>query len=735
MEKIEDMEIRNNHKNQKTVKTDKTASAIFSESLKSLKSLMPFFANNEKKGSRVKEGEAQTNLQLISFLSPTTVSKSSRKWAHIAAMLAMLLIIGVGDAWGASTLGPTSITISSGWTNKSGTSYCGGYGKNTNWYVSDYNITALKNVLSNGQYSNFSLTIRVKAVCNTAASGYSNSLSVVLLNSTGGVVGNAQTTTSVTTGSSSSNANWNIFTFSPTSAVTGYKIYGGYACAVYTTEYTLTYDEVAVAAPTFSVAEGTYTTSKSVTLSCGTAGATIRYTTDGTDPTGSSTAYSSAITVDASKTIKAKAFKAGLTASDVASATYTIKCATPTFSVAGGTKNNDVDVTLSTTFGTSIYYTTDGTTPTTNSTLYSSAITVNATQTIKAIAVKSGCSDSDVASATYTMVCVNPTITLTGGTYYNDQSTTISTTTAGATIRYTLDGTTPTESSAVYSSAIAITSSKTLKAKVFKSGYTASSMVSAAYTLKCEQPSLSAETNTYIGSQDITITCGTTDAVIRYTLDGSDPTESSTIYTSAITFSTTKTLKARAFKSGYTKSDQKSGTYTIKCAVPTASPAAGTHSGPQDVELSTTYGDKIYYTLTEDGTTPGTPSESSTEYDGPIHMTVVTKIKAIAWKDGCSNSNQLSGTFTIQYNVTWMVDGSEWSDKGGSTTVNGGGHISTLPTAPTTGEFCGDRFMGWTDAEGGAYVHGSSELYTTASEFPNATGDQVFYAVFADYAE
>ncbi len=83
------MENRNNHKNQKTVKTDKTvktASAIFSESLKSIKSLMPFFANNEKKGSRVK--------------------------AHIAAMVAMLLIIGVGDAWG--TTATFSITGKSG---------------------------------------------------------------------------------------------------------------------------------------------------------------------------------------------------------------------------------------------------------------------------------------------------------------------------------------------------------------------------------------------------------------------------------------------------------------------------------------------------------------------------------------------------------------------------------------------------------------------------------------------
>ena len=730
------MENRNNHKNQETVKTDKTvktASAIFSDSLKSL---MPFFANNEKKGSRVKEGEAQTNLQLISDLSPTPVSKSSRKWAHIAAMVAMLLIIGVGDAWGADETVTWSVSTSTVNTisKDSGTLPTGASASmSSNASESDksqltkdkkqtFTLTGMDGCTIKGvtiymrrSGNGSSATVTVKVGSTTLQSGQSISLETTAADKT---VTLANTTTVVGT---SENV---VIT------VTAAK------SSAYVLKYKVTYEaSTKCATPTFSVAGGTYTMSKSVTLNCGTAGATIRYTTDGTDPTGSSTAYSSAITVDASKTIKAKAFKDGLDASDVASATYTIKCATPTFSVAGGTKNNDVDVTLSTTFGTSIYYTTDGTTPTTSSTLYSSAITVNATQTIKAIAVKSGCSDSDVASATYTMVCSNPTITLAGGTYNNDQSTTISTTTAGATIRYTLDGTTPTESSAVYSSAIAITSSKTLKAKVFKSGYTASSMVSAAYTLKCAQPSLSAETNTSIGSQDITITCGTTDAVIRYTLDGSDPTESSTIYTSAITFSTTKTLKARAFKSGYTKSDQKSGTYTIKCAVPTASPAAGTYSGPQDIELSTTYGDKIYYTLTEDGSEPGTPSASSTEYDGPIHMTVVTKIKAIAWKDGCSNSNQLSGTFTIQYNVTWMVDGSEWSDKGGSTTVNGGGHISTLPTAPTTGEFCGDRFMGWTDAEGGAYVHGSSGLYTTASGFPNATGDQVFYAVFADYAE
>lgn len=740
------MENRNNHKNQKTVKTDKTvktASAIFSESLKSLKSLMPFFANNEKKGSRVKKGEAPTNLQLISFLSPTTVSTSSRKWEHIAAMVAMLLIIGVGDVWGVST----TVTTTSG----------------TSWTVDGRTWTAATDVEGGTSYLHMKSNSSNITVNSTISMDLSGSNTVTVTVGAGSYGGNQASvtaklvksdgTTISNVGSAQPSTNGNkpyTITLTPTNrTITDAKVVIGVSGATSGSKYirlysfTITYTALVTkcATPTFSVAGGTYTTSKSVTLGCSTTGATIRYTTDGTDPTGSSTAYSSAITVDASKTIKAKAFKDGLTASDVASATYTIKCATPTFSVAGGTKNNDVDVTLSTTFGTSIYYTTDGTTPTTNSTLYSSAITVNATQTINAIAVKSGCSDSDGASATYTMVCANPLLSKTTSTNYNDFSVTITTATTDGVIRYTLDGNDPTESSAVYSSAIEITATKTLKAKVFKTGYTASSVASATYTMTCATPTYSANAGTFTGPTAITLSTTTEGATIYYTTDGSTPSSSSIEYTGGdIAINVTTTIKIIAIKDGYNNSSvptQK--TYTIKCAQPVASPAAGTYSGPQDIELSTTYGDKIYYTMTEDGTAPGTPSASSTEYTGPIHMTVVTKIKAIAWKDGCSNSNQLGGsygdTYTIQYNVTWMVDGEEWSDQGGSSTVNGGGHITTLPTAPTTGDFCGDRFMGWTDAEGGAYVHGSSGLYTTASGFPNATGDQVFYAVFADYAE
>ena len=80
-----------------------------------------------------------------------------------------------------------------------------------------------------------------------------------------------------------------------------------------------------VATPTFSPAEGTFTSAQNVTISCATSGATIHYTTDGSTPTTSSATYSSAIAVSETTTIKAIAVKSGMNNSSVASATYTIE--------------------------------------------------------------------------------------------------------------------------------------------------------------------------------------------------------------------------------------------------------------------------------------------------------------------------------------------------------------------------------------------------------------------------
>lgn len=86
-----------------------------------------------------------------------------------------------------------------------------------------------------------------------------------------------------------------------------------------------------LAAPTFSLAEGEYTSAQTVTISAAE-GATIYYTTDKSDPTTSTsrTEYSEPITVSETTTIRAIAVKDGYTNSEIAEATYTINSTTPT---------------------------------------------------------------------------------------------------------------------------------------------------------------------------------------------------------------------------------------------------------------------------------------------------------------------------------------------------------------------------------------------------------------------
>jgi hypothetical protein len=161
--------------------------------------------------------------------------------------------------------------------------------------------------------------------------------------------------------------------------------------------------------------------------------------------------------------------------------------AAPTTSPVAGTYPSAQSVSLSdTTPGAVIYYTTDGTTPTTASAQYSAALSIASTTTIKAIAVASGYMNSAVTSATYTIslpAAATPTFAPAAGTYVGAQSVSIADTTPGATIYYTTDGTTPTAASAQYSIALMIAVGTTVKAIAVASGYTNSAVGSAAYAI------------------------------------------------------------------------------------------------------------------------------------------------------------------------------------------------------------------------------------------------------------
>ena len=175
--------------------------------------------------------------------------------------------------------------------------------------------------------------------------------------------------------------------------------------------------EAPAATPAFSVPAGTYTSAQAVTVSDTTVGATIYYTTNGTTPTTGSTVYSRPIAVSSSETLEAIATASGYSQSAVGSAAYTINlpAATPTFSPAAGTYTSVETVTISdATPNATIYYTTNGTTPTTSSAVYSVPITVSATETIEAIAVATGYSQSAMATAAYIINLPTPSFTISG---------------------------------------------------------------------------------------------------------------------------------------------------------------------------------------------------------------------------------------------------------------------------------------------------------------------------------
>ncbi len=166
----------------------------------------------------------------------------------------------------------------------------------------------------------------------------------------------------------------------------------------------------------------------------------------------------------------------------------------PVFIPAGDTYGapQQVSITCSTA-GATIYYTTNGTTPTTSSTRYTGPFTVSNTSTVKAFATSSSLSPSPVQSEDYRIVNLvsTPVISPAGGLFSTAQSATISCPTSGATIYYTLDGTTPTTTSSVYQGPVLISSSKTLKAMAAKTGAENSSVASVTFGIG----------NGYIGSE------------------------------------------------------------------------------------------------------------------------------------------------------------------------------------------------------------------------------------------
>jgi chitobiase/beta-hexosaminidase-like protein/ASPM-SPD-2-Hydin domain-containing protein len=338
-----------------------------------------------------------------------------------------------------------------------------------------------------------------------------------------------------------------------------------------------------------------------------------------------------------------------------------------------------------------IYYTTDGSAPSTSSQVYAAPLNVSASSTIRALAAVNGVA-SATASGTYTISASStspsggtppsaPVITPTSGTYTTAQSVTLTDATQGAAIYYSIDGSTPSSASTLYTGPITVSSSVTLEAVAVLAGLT-STTASATYVISGSStppsgnnpppaPVITPPSGTYTTAQSVTLTDAAAGAILYYTVDGSTPSSASRTYTGPITVSSSVTLKAVAVLAGLT-SAISSSTYVINGPPsPTFAPAPGNYTTPQSVSLSDTDSNAaIYYTV--DGSTP---SASSHLYSTPLNISASTSVRAIAI-DGTVTSQNVTGTYNFP-----GLSVSPASISFGAVTVNGSASQSITLTS------------------------------------------------------
>ncbi|MBR5699406.1 MAG: chitobiase/beta-hexosaminidase C-terminal domain-containing protein [Prevotella sp.] len=271
-------------------------------------------------------------------------------------------------------------------------------------------------------------------------------------------------------------------------------------------------------------------------------------------------------------------------------------CATPTFSPGEGTFTSAQSVSIScTTSGATIYYTIDGNDPTTSSSVYSSPIAVSTTTTIKAIAVKSGMDNSEVATATYMIVNIEHAGTESDPYTVADARNAIDVGEGLADVYATgIVSAIPTAYDSSYKNItfnfvdnegdanflqayrctgddaadVTVGDVVVVKGTLTKFGSTyefaqGCTLVSLTHPVgSVEKPTFTPDAGTYTEAQNVTIACATDGANIFYTTDGTEPTSESTEYTSAIAVNTTTTIKAVAIK-GEAQSAVATATYHI----------------------------------------------------------------------------------------------------------------------------------------------------------------------------
>lgn len=335
------------------------------------------------------------------------------------------------------------------------------------------------------------------------------------------------------------------------------------------------------------------------------------------------------------------------------------KVATPSFSPPAGSYSSTQQVTVSSaTAGATLLCSVNGGAQA----ACPNPIQMSASGSISAVATKAGMSNSDSASAAYTINTSNPG-GFTQGVADNGSSVTVwfsqSPKNAWVDLHYTLNG------GGQQNVAMAYANNR----HEFTMPVTAGAAVSLAYNFTymtgagaqdsigftwsrgttpqtVAAPTISPAGGSFTSAQSVSIATATSGAVIRYTLDGSVPGASSTLYSGPFSVSAvgSTTVRAIGIKSGMNNSPVAAATFTItqaQVANPVFAPAGGTYTSAQSVRLSSgTAGASIFYSV--NGGAQQLYSDAS-----PINVGATATLSAVAKKSGMSDSASVSASYTI----------------------------------------------------------------------------------------
>ena len=260
-------------------------------------------------------------------------------------------------------------------------------------------------------------------------------------------------------------------------------------------------------------------------------------------------------------------------------------------------------------------------------------------------------SSSEVAeSVAYVLQASDPVFSPDGGVHMDSVMLTMSCATPGASIHYTLDGTTPEATSPLYkkSFTVGVTNVVVIAIALHKGLAPSKVVTSAVYTVKASAPVLDPTKGDFTAEALIKVTTATTGAELRCTLDGSDPTAETNVVKSPVSVTQTGSLvRCLATRDGLTASDVTSmaSAIVIKAIPPVMTPNSGLFTNQATIVMScASAGCTMYYTT--DGSDP---SPSSTLYTAPVVVTTTgTVVKCVSEADGKSTSDVVaSSAFAI----------------------------------------------------------------------------------------